>query len=293
MDSGLAYLDIINLNGANANASEHFPSNQLTTHSLTLDPINIDLTSFAQNNTSNHLEAAYNMQQAVIRNLSNNIQNFADCQLLVIGGDHSISIGTGAFLSTQVDMSKVGLIWIDAHGDFNTPETSSSKSITGYPCAVNNGLGDDKLLSSYKGNFVIKTVQIGIRDIDELEADNLQSKSVLTYSNIDVEKYGVQAVMQQSLEHLSDCEYIWLSIDIDSLDPIYCDQGRTDVPVVGGLTPRELMMITDMVFESGKLKITEIVQINNTPNNSNLIYLANRLAELAFGLGRFRINKPR
>jgi arginase len=293
MDSGLAYLDIINLNGANANASEHFPSNQLTTHTQTLDPINIDLAKFVQNDTSNHLEAAYHMQQAVISNLSKSIQNFEECKLLVIGGDHSISIGTGAYLSTQVDMSKVGLIWIDAHGDFNTPETSSSKSITGYPCAVNNGLGDKTLLSSYKGNFITKTVQIGIRDIDELEADNLQSKSVLTFSNIEVEKYGIQTVIQQSLEHLNDCEYIWLSIDIDSLDPIYCDQGRTDVPVVGGLTPRELMMITDTIFESGKLKITEIVQINNTPNNSNLIYLANRLAELAFGLGSFRINKPR
>jgi arginase len=293
MDSGLAYLDIINLNGANANASEHFPSNQLTANALSLDPINIDLTNFAQNKTSNHLEAAYHMQQSVIGNLSTSIQNFEDCQLLVIGGDHSISIGTGAYLSTQVDMSKVGLIWIDAHGDFNTPETSSSKSITGYPCAVNNGLGDDTLLSSYKGNFITKTVQIGIRDIDELEAYNLQSRSVLTFSNIDVEKYGILSILQQSLEHLNDCEFIWLSIDIDSLDPIYCDQGRTDVPVVGGLTPRELMMITDTVFESGKLKITEIVQINNTPNNSNLIYLANRLAELAFGLGGFRINKPR
>jgi arginase len=293
MDDGLAYLDIINSKGANSNASEHFPSNQITQNIIVLDPVTVDLTKFQQEDSSNHIDAAVDMQQSVVDILNSNIKDFESSQILVIGGDHTISIGTGAYLSAKLDMSTVGLIWIDAHGDFNTPQTSSSQSLTGYPCAVNNGLGDERLLTSYKSNFITKTVQIGIRDIDELEAANLQLKEVLTFSNLEVEEQGLNTILDQALFHLSDCEYIWLSIDIDSLDPIYCDQGRTDVPVTGGLTPRELMYITDKVFNSGKLKVTEIVQINNTPNNSNLVYLANRLIELAFGLGSFRINKPR
>lgn len=287
-DSGEAYKSITNLNGANPNAESHFPSNQILENCTILPPV--EYTSIPQGLEDVQLHPPYALEMQ-----RNSIEPISivdkDSQLLVIGGDHTVSIGTGAGLSKILDLSEVGLIWVDAHGDFNTPLTSSSKSLTGYPCAINMGLGEDQYLEAYNGNFIKNCVQIGIRDIDELESKNLQSKNVQTFSNIDIEEFGLRRVVDMALEYLDDCKYIWLSIDIDSLDPIYCDNGRTDVPVVGGLTPRELMYITSTVQATNKLKITEIVQINSVPNNTNLIYLANRLIELAFGLGKFRTNE--
>ncbi len=290
LDNGQAYKDILNLQGANPNASEFLPSNQINDNCTILEPIPVDLSGVDISNPLDHVKGAKRMQENVIKELKKSINDFKNSQIFVIGGDHTISIGTGAYLSTQVDMSKVGLLWIDAHGDFNTPQSSPSKSLTGYPCAINNGIGEQQLLEVYKNNHISKIVQVGIRDIDELESQNLKERGVITYSNIDVVHYGLKYIIEKTQDHFDDCDFIWLSIDIDSLDPIYCDNGRTDVPVVGGLTPRELIYITDIIHRTGKLKVTELVQINNSSNNSNLTYLANRLIELAFGLGKFRTN---
>ncbi len=289
-DDGQVYKDIINLNGANANAAQFFPSNQITKNCQILPPVTFDATDVDINNPLTHIKAGQTMQESAIKILKDNIKE-KDFELFVIGGDHTVSIGTGAYLSSVLDMAKVGLIWVDAHGDFNTSTTSSSKSLTGYPCAINCGLGDDYFLKPYNGNHIIKCVQIGIRDIDELECKNMQSKNIQTYSNIDVEHVGLRDILNSTIEFFKDCDHIWLSIDIDSLDPIYCDQGRTDVPVSGGLTPRELQYITATIKNTGKLKITELVQINNTKNNYDLVALGNRLVEIAMGLGEFRIGK--
>jgi arginase len=289
-DDGQVYKDIINLNGANLNAAEFFPSNQITSHCMILPAVTFDISKVLMDDPQTHVFAGLSMQESAQKILTENIKDL-DFELFVIGGDHTISIGTGAYLSQILDMSKVGLIWVDAHGDFNTSSTSSSKSLTGYPCAINMGLGDDYFVKPFGNNFVTKCVQIGIRDIDELEHENMISKSVKTYSNVDVEDLGLKAILNQTLDYFLDCDFIWLSIDIDSLDPIYCDQGRTDVPVNGGLTPRELQYITTFIKNSGKLKITELVQINNTKNNFNLVALGNRLVEIAMGLGSFRVNK--
>jgi arginase len=289
-DDGQVYKDIINLNGANPNAAEFFPSNQITSHCKILPPVTFDLTKVIIEDPMSHIFAGLSMQESAQRILTDNIKE-SDFELFVIGGDHTISIGTGTYLAQVLDMSKVGLIWVDAHGDFNTSSTSSSKSLTGYPCAINMGVGDDYFVKPFGNNFVSKCVQIGIRDIDELESKNMQSLNVKTYSNIDVEDLGLKSILNQTLEYFADCDFIWLSIDVDSLDPIYCDEGRTDLPVTGGLTPRELQYITTYIKNSGKLKITELVQINNTKNNFNLVSLGNRLIEIAMGLGSFRVNK--
>lgn len=290
-DNGQAYNRIININGANENASHYFPSNQLTQNCTILPPITWTTSSQSMSNPSNHIIVAQSMQNNVIENLNNTNFDIKKDELVVIGGDHTISIGTGAFLSGIVDMSEVGLIWIDAHGDFNTPETSESKSLTGYPCAINNGLGLKEFLKPFNNNFIQKIVQIGIRDIDILETNNLKHQNIKTFSNLDIEDLGMANILTQTLKELESCKYIWLSMDIDSLDPIYCDEGRTDVPVTGGLTPREFQYIARKIHQSGKLRISEIVQINNSDNNSNLVYLANRTIEILLGLGKFRINE--
>ena len=288
-DDGQVYKDIISLNGANSNAAAFFPSNQITKHCTILDPVTFDISKVIMADPETHISAGISMQESALDILTRGIQD-KNFELFVIGGDHTISIGTGAYLATQLDMSKVGLIWVDAHGDFNTSSTSSSKSLTGYPCAINCGLGDEYFTQPFNNNFITKCVQVGIRDIDQLEHDNMVSKNIITYCNTDIEHLGLRAILDKTLEHFQDMDHIWLSIDIDSLDPIYCDQGRTDVPVCGGLTPRELQYITTYIKNSGKLKITELVQINNTPNNFNLVALGNRIVEIAMGLGSFRTN---
>jgi arginase len=289
-DDGQVYKDIISLNGANENAAAFFPSNQITKNCTILEPVTFDISQVIMSDPETHISAGLSMQKNAIEVLEKGI-TASDFELFVIGGDHTISIGTGAYLAKHIDMSKVGLIWVDAHGDFNTSATSSSKSLTGYPCAINCGLGDDYFLKPFGNNFVSKVVQIGIRDIDELEHANMISKNVKSYSNVDVEHIGLKTILEDTIEYFQDCDFIWLSIDIDSLDPLYCDQGRTDVPVNGGLTPRELQYITSIIKNSGKLKITELVQINNVTNNFNLVALGNRLVEIAMGLGSFRVNK--
>jgi arginase len=293
-DDGQVYKKIIKLNGANENADAHLPSNQILNNSIILEPVNIRIDQ-EKSDTENAIamikEAIRNLQpfNESIKKEEGNGEN-SESRLFVIGGDHTIAMGTGAAISHALNLDEVGMIWVDAHGDFNTPQTSDSKSLTGYPCAVNMGLGDEAFTSLY-GSFIKKCVQIGIRDVDLLEAENLKEKGVTTYSNLDIEDLGLPTIISKSLEYLKDCKYIWLSLDIDALDTIYVNNGKTDVPVVGGLTPREMLYITDKVAKSGKLKITELVQINNTKENFELIALGSRIIELALGLGGFRINR--
>jgi arginase len=283
-DDGMVFKEIIYLNGANPNASEFFPSNQITSSCTILEPV---ITKLDENLTDT--QNALNMIQAIRYNLKP-LENLKNNKLFVIGGDHTITIGTGAYLSQIQDLNKVGLIWVDAHSDFNTPQTSLSKSLTGYPCAVVNGIGDQQFLGLYS-SFVNKTVQVGIRDVDQGEADNLKIKGVKTYSNLDIEELGLPEILKQSLDYLKDCDYIWLSLDIDALDTLYVDDNQTDVPVVAGLTPREMLYITNKVNQSGKLRVCELVQINNKKNNQALVALGNRIVEIAMDLGSFRINQ--
>jgi arginase len=209
-------------------------------------------------------------------------------RILVLGGDHSISVGTGAGISSCIDMKEVGLIWVDAHADCNTPESSISKCITGYPVAVNHGLGSSKLTSLFNSNFLDGVSYIGLRDIDTTETDNLKSIKANIYSILDIVEVGIAKIVKKAIADMANKKYIWLSIDIDSLDNVYFQEGETDVPVTGGLSPRELLYIVNKISETGKLKITDITQLNNLNKQTALITLASRLSELALGLGGFR-----
>jgi len=288
--SSNVYQRILYINGANPNHSKYFPSNLITNNCEILSPVSYEIQS--ENEADKKSFLGSNLSMA--RNLAQRIEtefNFREDTLCLIGGDHSIAIGTGAGLSKLTNLSKIGLIWIDAHGDFNTPETSLSKSITGYPCAINTGLGLSEFTDLYDGNFVQKVVQIGLRDVDELESENLKKQNVKTFSCIEVEEFGLANILKETLNYLSDCDYLWLSIDFDSLDPVYFTDGETDVPALAGLTPRELIFITSKIQETKKLKVFEIVQLNDVGKNTDLTILASRLIELGFGLAKHRYAK--
>jgi|GEM_PF-6944787 len=287
--SANTYRRILSVKGTNDNYSEYFPTNLIKENCQILDPVHYQSLADDEIEKGSFFKSALSMAT----NLSDRIAaeiNFKDDRLCLIGGDHSISIGTGIGLSKLTDLSKVGLIWIDAHGDFNTPETSMSKSITGYPCAVNSGLGLTQFTDQFNGNFIQKVVQIGLRDVDELEHINLLNKGVKTYSVVDLEDLGIAKVMAETLDYLADCDYIWLSIDIDSLDASYFQIGETDEPTFAGMTPRELLYIATKAESTNKLKVFEIVQLNDVGHRTDLVVLASRLIETSFGLGKYRYN---
>lgn len=287
--SATAYQQILAVKGTNENYTNYFPTNLIQDYCQILEPVKYISLPDDEIEKGSYFKSCLSMAKNSASRISTEI-DFKNDQLCLIGGDHSISIGTGAGLSKLTNLSKIGLIWIDAHGDFNTPKTSMSKSITGYPCAINTGLGLPEFTELFEGNFIRKVVQIGLRDVDELEHQNLVKQNIKTYSALDIEDLGISKIMTQTLEYLKDCDYLWLSVDIDSLDSVYFETGETDEPTFAGMTPRELMYITQKTEATGKLKIFEIVQLNNIDKSTNLVVLANRLIETSFGLGKYRYN---
>jgi arginase len=287
--SAYTYKRILNIKAANENLTNHFPSSVINDNCTILEPIAFE--NYPDDEPEKGSFFKSNLSLAT--NLANRIEqefDFKNDKLCIIGGDHSISAGTGAGLSRITNLSKVGLIYVDTHGDFNTPESSQSKCMTGYPCAVTTGLGVQEFTNLYSGNFIQKVVQIGIRDIDVLEKNNLDIQKVTTYSIIELEALGIAHVMKETLAYLSDCDYIWLSIDVDCLDAVYLQHGETDVPTFAGLTPRELVYITHTTESTNKLKVFEITQLNDMGHNTDLTIMSSRLIELAFGIGKYRYN---
>jgi arginase len=284
-----SYKNILDVKMANPIQSEVYSSNQFHTHCTIKSPITFQILPDSKPHQGMFIESAGDMQKNLAQSLSEdfNLEN----EYLIIGGDHTISIGTGLGLSQHVDLSKVGLIWVDAHGDCNTPETSESKCVTGYPVAVNCGHGSPILTDPFNNNFIKHVACIGIRDIDEKEKTILDTIAVSVNSTIDIEIKGLSNVIHETLLALKDCEYIWLSIDIDSLDPVYIEEGETDVPVPAGLTSRELFAITKAVKDSGKLLITELTQLNNLHKITPATVVSSRVCEIALGLGNFRYGK--
>jgi arginase len=282
------YLQILSVTAANPNMQEKFPSNLLLNECFLEKEVEFEVLP-DDDETGLYMNSASSMQQNLANSITKNYTS--NSQFIIIGGDHTISIGTGLGLSKCLDLSKIGLIWVDAHADCNTPKTSLSKSITGYPVAINCGVGPQKLIASFENNFIENIAYIGLRDIDQNELSNITHVNPIVYSNLDIENLGLKKIIKNILQKFSHLDYIWLSIDIDSLDPIYFKTNETDVPVVGGLTPRELLYITDQIQQSNKLLVTEIVQLNDMNLTTPLTVLCSRIAELSIGLGRFRYGK--
>ena len=284
--AGTAYEHILKIAGASEKAGAYSPSNLIERQCSIHAPV--EFTSFEndQPQSGHYLRTLQSLQHNLADRVCS-IMNDAET-LAIIGGDHSISVGTGLGLSRCFDLSQIGLIWIDAHADSNTPETSLSKSLTGCPVAINAGLGPKQLTQPFCGNFIRHVAQIGLRDIDEMEMGNVHQMKSTIFSILDVVELGMKTVIDRALRSLSHCKYIWLSIDIDSLDSVYFQPGETDVPCPGGLSPRELLYLVNSVRRSGKLKIFELTQVNDLGKQTPVMVLSSRILEMALGLGQFR-----
>ncbi|MBW0768426.1 arginase [Mammaliicoccus lentus] len=197
---------------------------------------------------------------------------------LILGGDHSLSIGSIAGISKHYE--NLGVIWYDAHGDLNTLESSPSGNIHGMPLRALIGEGDEALtnIGGYKNKVKPENVVlIGMRDLDEGEKKYIKEAGILTYTMADIDRLGMGQVISETIEYLKDkTDGIHLSLDVDALDPVETPGTGTIVP--GGATYRESHLAMEMLHESKLIVSADLVEVNP------LIDEYNKTARLAIGL---------
>ena len=199
---------------------------------------------------------------------------------LTIGGDHSVSMGTvtGNALRGNPAGARMGLIWVDAHTDYNTPGSSPSGTIHGMPVAHLTGLGDPSL-SGLGGGWHMRPediVMIGIRSVDPFERDLLREAGIKAYTMKDVDQLGITRIHEETMERLSGTERLHVSFDADALDPSVCPGVGTPVP--GGLTYREGHLLMELLSESGRVTSMDIVEVNP------ILDTRNQTAEVMVGM---------
>lgn len=189
--------------------------------------------------------------------------------VLTLGGDHSIAIGTIAGMAKAVRERlgrEMAVIWVDAHADINTPETSESGNIHGMPVAFITGLATERredIFGWIKKEHMLsvkKLVYIGLRDVDKGEKKILKEHGIRAFSMHDIDRYGIGRVMDMALGWIGTDTPIHLSFDVDALDPMWAPS--TGTPVRGGLTLREGDFIAECVHETGSLVALDLVEVN-------------------------------
>ena len=188
---------------------------------------------------------------------------------LILGGDHSIALGSITGI-TRVHKD-ISVIWIDAHADFNTEETTPSGNIHGMILAALAGLGDSRLTSL--GGWAPKLdaqkiVIVGARDLDLGERELLRTQHVHVFTMSDIDQRGISDVMRDALTIAGKAsDGIQLSLDMDALDPVHAPGVGTPVP--GGLTYREAHLAMELVADSGRLIGMDVVEVNPILDREN------------------------
>ncbi|MBI3737968.1 MAG: arginase [Chloroflexi bacterium] len=181
---------------------------------------------------------------------------------LVLGGDHSLSLGS---IRGAAKHKKLGLLWIDAHADFNTEKTTPSGNIHGMPLAALCGLGDARLTQLWDAPLPVldpkRVAVIGARDLDPGEKTNLREAGVMVMGMEQIDRFGMVTVMEKAIERVSrDVDGLYLSFDMDAMDPRHAPGVGTPVPA--GLTQREGHLACEMIAETNKLIGMDIVEVN-------------------------------
>lgn len=181
---------------------------------------------------------------------------------LVLGGDHSIAIGTLAGVAKHYP--NLGVIWYDAHGDLNTEETSPSGNIHGMPLAVSIGLGHPDLVNLHGYAPKVKpenVVIIGARSLDQGERELIKSKGIRVFTMHEIDRLGMTKVMEEAINYLAErTDGVHLSLDLDGLDPQ--DAPGVGTPVNGGISYRESHLAMEMLAESKIVTSAEFVEVN-------------------------------
>jgi len=199
-----------------------------------------------------------------------------DSFAIFLGGDHSISIGT---VAAAASAGRVGLIWIDAHGDFNTPETSPSGNIHGMPVAVLTGEGPPELVDVGRQGAKIRPediAMIGTRSLDPAERTRLALSDIEVHTMRDIDEHGIAAVTRRALESLRNVGRLHVSLDMDAISPEMAPGVGT--PVAGGLTGREAHLVMELLHDDGRVRSLDVVEVNPILDSRN------RTSELAVDL---------
>ena len=204
---------------------------------------------------------------------------------IFLGGDHSISVGTIAGVTQQ---QPAGVLWIDAHGDFHTGESSPSHNIHGMALALLLGRGYPELVEIGGPGATLQpsdVVMIGVRDVDMGERQSLRESGLTVYTMRDVDERGMGVIAAEALIKLGHRNRLHVSLDIDALDPQTSPGAGTLVP--GGLTYREAQLLMEIIADSGRLSSLDIVEINPILDSRNVT--AQTAVELAVSLFGKRI----
>ncbi|MGH7535638.1 MAG: arginase [Gemmatimonadales bacterium] len=207
---------------------------------------------------------------------------------LLLGGDHSIAAGSisgvAAFCARK--RKRLGVLWVDAHGDINTPETSPSGNIHGMPLAAMLGHGPPELTSVGGPKAKLdpsRVALVGIRSLDQGEKVQLRQHGVQVHTMSDIDRQGIHRVMKQALARVTNgTDYVHVSFDLDAVDPAIAPGVGT--PVKGGLDYREAHSIMELLHDSGVMTSLEIVEVNPILDDRNAsAVFAVELVQSAFG----------
>jgi arginase len=180
---------------------------------------------------------------------------------IFLGGDHSIAIGTVSGVARNFE--RIGVIWLDAHADFNTPQTSPSGNIHGMPLSVLTGAGHPDLVAIGGEGASVRTedvVIVGLRSVDLEERRLLNDAGIRVYTMKEVDAYGIASVVRRALRALSHLDRVHVSLDLDVVDPDVAPGVGT--PVRGGLTYREAHLVMELINEAGIAASLDVVEIN-------------------------------
>lgn len=189
---------------------------------------------------------------------------------VVLGGDHSIAIGT--IFGVLQHKKNLGVIWFDAHGDINTSETSPSGNIHGMPVSVLLGMGPELLTSIGGGETFLKReniVYVGSRDLDFGERKAMKEQGIKVFTMYEIDDMGIKKVMEEAIRIAGDgTDGIHISFDLDAMDPLVAPGTGTKVP--GGMGYRETHYALEMIAKSEKLVSVEFVEVNPLLDQENM-----------------------
>jgi arginase len=185
---------------------------------------------------------------------------------IILGGDHAISMGTVAGVAKK----RLGILWVDAHADLNTFETSPSGNVHGMPLAHLLGYGDERLLDIWERRPVLRPediVFIGLRSIDPAERAFINDQQIKAYTMKEIDTLGIAAIAREALDYLAHVDQLHVSFDADVLDPNIAPGVGTPVP--GGLSFREAHLLMELFADARRVSSLDLVEVNPILDISN------------------------